>query len=152
MLINKIQFADTLDLGLKDQSPVFQPSGGVGELIVLIIIFIFVIIACYFVTKFVGNKQMKQLKNSNFTVIDTYRVTPNKFLQLVRIGEKYIVLSVTKDNMTVVTELSKEEVLLPETKQGEEHSFKSVLCDVVHKMNPKNDSLNLDKKKNDGKG
>ncbi len=140
MFSGQIRFVDTSALGLKEERPVFQSSGSVGELIVLIIIFILVVVACYYITRFVGSKQLKQMKNSNFTVIDTYRVTANKFLQLVRMGEKYIVISVTKDSITVITELSKEEVILPESKSGQDKSFTSILSEMIKK------------KKIDGKG
>ncbi len=140
MLLDRIQFADLTALGLKEERPVFQSSGNFGELIVLIIVFLLIIIACYYITRFVGGKQLKQMKNSNFTVIDTYRVTANKFLQLIRIGEKYFVISVTKDSITVITELSKEEIILPESKTGQDKSFTSILSEVIKK------------KKNDGKG
>lgn len=131
---------DTGSLDLNSKGPVTPSSGGVGELIILIIIFILIVVACYYVTRFVGGKQLKQLKNSNFTVIDTYRVTTNKFLQLVKMGEKYVVIAVTKDHITVITELSKEEILLPKDSSTKDVSFKNVLVEMINK------------KKNDGKG
>lgn len=140
MISANVQWINTDSLNLKAETPAFQSSSSVGELIMLIIIFLLVIAACYYVTRFIGNKQTKQLRDSNFTVIDTCRVTANKFLQLIQVGEKYLVIAVTKDTITVVTEMSKEEIHVPEKTQGTETSFKNVLTDLVNK------------KKNNGKG
>ncbi len=141
MFFRNIQFdidADSLDLNGK--RTVGSSSNSVFELIVLIVIFVLIIVACYYVTRFIGTKQLKQYKNSNFTVLDTYRVTTNKFLQLVKMGEKYVVIAVTKDHISVITELTKEEIQLPENGEHKGISFKNVLTEMMNK------------KKNDGKG
>lgn len=132
MNLSQLIFAGESELGLKDEVPVFRSSGNIGELIVLIIIFILIIVACYYVTRFLGGKQLKQMKNSNFTVIDTYRVTQNKFLQLVRMGNQYIVIAVTKDSITVIANLSEEEVVKPEDK-SQEVNFKNILTNLMNK-------------------
>lgn len=80
------------------------------ELVGLVIVFIVVIVACYFVTRFVGGKQLAQQKNSNFTVLDTFRVTQNKYLQLVQAGKRYFVLAICKDSITLIAELEKEDI------------------------------------------
>lgn len=123
--------ADELELPQKTSG--FSTSGGIGELIVLIIIFVLIIIACYYATKFIGGKQLKQMKHSNFTVLDTYRITQNKFLQLVRMGNQYVVIAVTKDSVLVITHLTEEEVIKPDNKTNEVASFKHILSDIVHK-------------------
>lgn len=85
------------------------------ELLGVIIIFVIVIVLCYFTTKFVAGKQLKQRKNGNMELIETMSVAQNKYLQLLKIGEKYIVISVTKDRIDFLTEVSKEELVFSET-------------------------------------
>ncbi len=80
------------------------------ELLGLLLVFLLVVVACYFVTRFIGGKQLKQQRNSNFTVIETFRLAQNKFLQLVKIGSRYFVLAICKDTMTLVAELKEEEI------------------------------------------
>jgi len=77
-------------------------------------LFIFVLILTYFTTKLVSGVKSTREKGSNFKVIETYKVAPNKFLQIVQIGEHYIVISVGKDDIQYITELSKEEITTPE--------------------------------------
>lgn len=130
---SQFAFAVKTDLGTKEEFPVFQSTGNIGELIVLFIIFILIIVACYYVTRFIGGKQLKQMKNSNFTVLDTYRITQNKFLQLVRMGNQYVVIAVTKDNISVIARLTEEEVIKPEDKSPQEVSFKHILTKIINK-------------------
>lgn len=133
MTHGSLSVTGTDSLELKTEAPVFNSAGSISELILLIIVFILIILACYYVTKFIGNKQLKQMNNSNFTVIDTYRVTANKFLQLVKMGEKYVVIAVTKDNIRVVTELSEEEVIIHEPSEMKQGSFKDIFTELVNK-------------------
>ena len=85
------------------------------ELIGLILIFAVVLVACYFTTKFVAGKQMSQKRLGNFEVIETYAIAQNKYLQLMRMGSKYIVISITKDAIHVVTELEESDVCRMQT-------------------------------------
>ena len=80
------------------------------ELAGLLIAFIIVIVACYFVTKFIGGKQLAQQKNSNFTVLDTFRLAQNKYLQLIQAGNRYFVLAICKDSIRLIAELEKEDI------------------------------------------
>ena len=80
------------------------------ELLGLILIFVFVLVVCYFTTKFVAGRQLIQRKIGNFEIVETFSLTQNKYLQLVRMGNKYIVISVAKDSVTYITELDESEV------------------------------------------
>ncbi len=114
--------------------PNYNSTKGWFELFGLLLLFIFIVIGCYFTTRFVANKQMKQLKHSNFKVIDTYRITQNKFLQIVKIGTRYVVISITKDNITFITELSEEELSYKgETEVKKEVNFKQILSELTGK-------------------
>ena len=53
---------------------------------------------------------MVQKKMGNFEVVETYAIAQNKYLQLMRMGNKYIVISVSKDSVQYITELEEEEV------------------------------------------
>ena len=108
-------------------------SGGVKsvlKLIGLIILCILIIAASYYTTKFVGRKQMGTGKASNFKSIDVFRVTPNKYLQIVEIGERYFCIAVTKEAITVVCELEKDDIKHFPTEPNIK-SFKECMTDVI---------------------
>ena len=80
------------------------------ELFGLILIFVIVLVVCYYTTKFVAGRQLVQKKIGNFEVMETFAIAQNKYLQLIRMGNKYVVISVTKDSVNVITELEEAEV------------------------------------------
>ncbi|MCQ2537197.1 MAG: flagellar biosynthetic protein FliO [Lachnospiraceae bacterium] len=103
------------------------------ELLGVIVVFLIVVVACYYTTKFVAGRQLKSRKGSNIEVIETYTVAQNKFIQLLRIGTKYVVISVAKDNITLLTELKEDELVFNEEVSVPQVSFKDVLKNIVNK-------------------
>jgi len=120
-------------------------SGGIKsvlKLIGLIILCALIIAASYFTTKFIGKKQIGG-RNSNFKSIDVFRVTPNKFLQIVEIGERYFCIAVTKEQISVICELNKDDIkhFPPEEKPK---SFKECFSEVVKKKNKEENTESSD--------
>ena len=86
------------------------------ELFGLILVFVIVLVVCYYTTKFVAGRQLVQKKMGNFELVETYAIAQNKYLQLIRMGNKYVVIAVAKDSISFVTELSESEVCeIPKT-------------------------------------
>lgn len=91
------------------------------RLIASIVVFIFVIGATYLTTRFVGNFQKKSLKGTNFDTVETYRLSNNKYLQLIRIGKEYVVVAVCKDTVTTICKVNEEDLILgEETEHGQQ--------------------------------
>jgi len=112
-------------------------SGGIKsifKLIGLIIICILIIAASYFTTRFVGKRQLAGGAGSNIRSIDIFRVNQNKYLQIIEIGERYFCIAVTKDNISLICELSREDIKkFPQT--GEGKSFKECMSMLMKKKN-----------------
>ena len=121
--------SDTTDMSGKVSG--LTGSGSTGDsflqLVGLVFLLIVILIATYYTTRFIGGFKQGQLKNSNFKVIDAYRVSPNKVVQIVKIGNKYIVLGIGKDTINYITELEEAEVIIREVHAGEKISFKQTL-------------------------
>lgn len=99
------------------------------KLIVLIVVFIVIIFACYLTTRFIGNQQLGQLKDSNFKVIDTFKPAPNKFLQIIKVGKRYFLIAVSKEDISYIAELSEEDIKL---KSNDQHgSFKDIFAKIA---------------------
>ena len=80
------------------------------ELLGLILVFVIVLVVCYYTTKFVAGRQLVQKKMGNFEILETFAIAQNKYLQLVRMGNKYVVISVSKDIISYITEIDESEV------------------------------------------
>lgn len=104
------------------------------ELLGLIIIFVIVLVVCYYTTKFVAGRQLVQKKMGNFEIVETFAISQNKYLQLIRMGNKYVVISVAKDTVNFITELTEDEVCqIQKSTSVSGKSFKEVLSGLSKK-------------------
>ena len=103
------------------------------QLVGLVFLLIVILVAAYFTSKFVGGIKLGQLKHSNFNVIDSYRISPNKVMQIVKIGNKYIVIAIGKETINVITELDEADVFIKEVGTGEKLNFKQILEKLKNK-------------------
>ena len=83
----------------------------VAQFLTVLIIFIFVLAATWFTTKFIAGYQKGMLKGQNFEIIDTFRLTQNKYVQIMRVGNRYLALAICKDTVTVLCELEESDVI-----------------------------------------
>ena len=85
-------------------------SDSVVQLLTVILIFIFVLALTYFATKLTAGLQKGRLAGSNVEVLETFRIAPTKYIQVVRIGEKYFSYVVCKDTVTLLGEMTKDDI------------------------------------------
>ena len=93
--------------------PVSIMSGsleGAAQFLTVFVIFLLVLAITYYTTRFVGTYQKLQGSNRNFEAIETYKVTGNKYLQLIRVGRRYFVIAVGKDSVSLISEVSEEDI------------------------------------------
>lgn len=84
------------------------------EFIYVMLIFIAVLIITYFGTRFIGKFQSNKYSTGNIELLEAGRLSANQYIQIVRIGQKLYALAVSKDNVTLIGELSEDEIRLPE--------------------------------------
>ena len=97
------------------------------QLVSLVFVLIIILVAAYFTSRFIGKMKMGKMSKSNFQVIDSYRISQNKTLMIVKIANKYVVLAIAKDTIEIITELEEAEVMIREIRKDEKQSFKQVL-------------------------
>lgn len=85
------------------------------QLIGVLLIFAFVLVITYFTTKWIAGYQKKQLVNKNLRVVETLKITNNKFVQIIEAGDRYLVIGLGKDEIHLLATLSEEQMkALPE--------------------------------------
>ena len=89
-----------------------QPGGtnSVVQFLTALLVFVFVVALTYFTVRWVGAYQKIQPGNKNFEVIDTCKVTQNKFLQIVKVGSRYFLIGIGKDTLEFFTELDENDL------------------------------------------
>jgi flagellar protein FliO/FliZ len=108
------------------------------QLIGVSILFIIILVVTYYTTRFVGGVKMGITRNSNFKVLETFKVTQNKYLQLIQIGIRYFVISVSKDDIRFLAELNETEIMLQEESKLPKNNFTELFHSVMKKQKEKN--------------
>ena len=88
------------------------------QFVTVLLLFLMVLFITYVVTKWISGIQKTQMIGRNMEVVDTLRISSSKYLQIVRAGDKYLVVAVCKDTVTMLTELPKESLELEVMGQG----------------------------------
>lgn len=123
-----------LGIGMSSKDSLLQLFG-------LTLLFIIILIITYYTTKFIGGVKLNQMKKGNIKVLETFRITQNKYLQLVQIGTKYIVIAIGKNEIHCITELQESDLILQDQFVKKDINFLDVLSKIAKKQE--------DKKKND---
>ncbi len=102
----------------------------IGQLLTVLLIFIFVLALTYFATKLTAGLQKGRLAGSNVEVLETFRIAPTKYIQVVKIGRKYYSYVVCKDTVTLLGEMTEDDIAALDQKEAEvaaNISFKEIL-------------------------
>jgi flagellar protein FliO/FliZ len=109
------------------------------RLVVAILMFLFVLAACYFTTVWLGNFQKGKMGKGNIEVIEIHKLSNNKYLEITRIGKKYYILAVSKDRIDKIDVIDECDIELPDTSsRGVPESFQQIL-EKVKKMKHQQD-------------
>lgn len=71
----------------------------------VLIIFILVLVATYYVTKWISNYQKDVSSGKNIQVIETAKISATKYVQIVKIGGRYVAIGVSKDQIVNLGEV-----------------------------------------------
>ena len=110
----------------KNTGSVYSSKDNILQLLGLLFVFILVLFAAWYVSKLIGNKAMGGFGNRNINVIESFRLDNNKAIQIVRIADKYLAISVSKDNVNVLAQLNEEDIIVP-SKDENNMNFKDIL-------------------------
>lgn len=112
-------------------------SSSYWKLFGLILLCAIIIVACYYTTRFIGKKSAGGQgfsQGRNIRAVETFRVTQKQFLQLIKCGDKYFLISISKDNMTLISEINGESLSL-EDKTAAHKSFREIISSFSLKKN-----------------
>lgn len=96
-----------------------------AQLLTVLLIFVVVLGATAFTTKWISGYQKKQGMSGNLELLDAVRLGNNKYLQIVRAGETYVVVAVCKDTVTVLAQIPAEQLKFRE-ETGQSMNFREI--------------------------
>lgn len=108
-----------------------------AQFLTVLLIFVGVLFLTYFSTKWIATYQKGKMLSSNIRVIETFKISSNKFIQIVRIGGTYYAIAIGKDEVTLLGELKEDEIQISESSQGfSQMDFRHIL-EKAQKINIK---------------
>ena len=106
----------------------------VVQFLTVLLIFVFVLGITYFTTRYVAGIQKNNYKTGNMELIETLRISNNKYLQIVRAADKYFCIAVCKDTVTMLGEIQKEEMVFYENSVNANMTFQDILEKIKQKQ------------------
>ena len=96
------------------------------QFVSVLLIFAFVVALTFFTSKWIANFEKEKNSGNNISVIETSRIAQNKYIQIVRIADKYYAYAVCKDSITLIGEVDKDSLVFNNDTVGK-ISFKDFL-------------------------
>ncbi len=100
------------------------------QFITVLLLFVFVLAITAFVTKWIGGYQKGKSAGANMELVEAIRLSNNKYVQIVRVGRKYLALAVCKDTVTMLSEIPEEDLSFPGSSGEGASAFRDVLMKI----------------------
>lgn len=109
--------------------------GNILQLIGLIIVFIIILFATYYVSKWIGKTGLVQNSSGNIRIVETFRLSQTKYLQIIKVGDnRYFLIAVSKDDITFISELNEDDIRLVNDSAVENNfNFSDILKKITNK-------------------
>ncbi len=103
------------------------------QFMTVLVLFLLVLAVTYFVTKWMAGYQRSRSSNSNMEIVESISLSNNKYIQIIRIGQKYLAVAICKDTVTMLTEISEQDLILSDGSVPKVMGFKDILDKVQKK-------------------
>lgn len=107
------------------------------QLIGALIIFAFVLGITYLTTRWMGGFQKSRSNNKNLHIIETINVGNNKYISIVEAGTVYLVVSVGKDEVHLLTQLTREQLKDFSFEHAGEKESQESFTEILEKLKDK---------------
>ena len=103
---------------LRPDSSLTDGVNSIVQLLTLVFIFVFVlaiaVIATRWIVKYQRGAAVATINDAsrvtNIEIVETYRLTIDKYVQIIRVGERYLAIAIGKNEVSLLTELSQDEL------------------------------------------
>lgn len=98
-----------------------------AQFLTVIFLFIVILVLTYFTTRFIAGYQKNHSVNTNIESVEVMRLSPSQYVQIIRIGQKYVAIAVSKDSIEKLCELSSEDVEAISQEVTSMNSFRDIM-------------------------
>ncbi|MCL2255064.1 MAG: flagellar biosynthetic protein FliO [Lachnospiraceae bacterium] len=110
------------------ETSVYDSFAGAMQFFTLIVIFLIVLGITLVATKWIANYQKSNTAAGNIEVVETFRLTTNKYVQIIKVSDKYLAIAIGRDEVTLLAELSPDDVKTVAAKEFAMPDFAAVLA------------------------
>lgn len=110
-----------------------ETLGGIARFITVLVLFVIVLWVTWAVTKWTAGYQKGKWTGGNIEMLESFRIAPDKYVQIIRVADKYLAVAVAKDAVTFLAELDESALIVRENTAGVKMSFQEILEKVREK-------------------
>lgn len=104
-----------------------------AQFMTVLIVFLVVLALTAWTTRFIANYQKTMGAGSNIEVMESVHVHAGKYIQIIRIGNKYMAVAVCKETITPICEVDESQIALKDAGSDRSPDFKALLQMALHK-------------------
>ena len=86
----------------------------VGQFFYTLLLVIVVAAMAYYTTRLLGSARFMRGGRRNLEILESLAVGPQSFVHVLRVGEQYVLVGVTRGQVTMLTQLEADQLKLPE--------------------------------------
>ncbi|HCC08301.1 MAG TPA: flagellar biosynthetic protein FliO [Clostridiales bacterium] len=88
----------------------------------------------YITTRYIGMSSGKRFRNSNIKLIEVMSIGYQKYLYIVKVTDKFMVLSVTKDDVKLLDTVDGEKLIINKDEGLIGKDFKNILDKIINRQ------------------
>ena len=105
------------------------------QLLVVLFCFVIVLALTYYTTRWIAGYQKSHSFHKNLAVVETLKLTNNKFIQLIQVGkDTYYVIAIGKDEISFLGQVDQEQLKEISLETEEIPTVKGDFEDILNKV------------------
>ena len=117
-----------------------------AQFMTVLLIFVLVLAITFFVTRWIGKFHKTQTTGANIEVVEATKISASAFAEIIRVGNKYIAVAVSKENVTFLCDVPEEDISFAKDGDISAVGFSNVLEMVKNNLPVKHDQHKSDGK------
>ena len=110
-----------------------ETLGGIAQFITVLVLFVIVLWVTWAVTKWTASYQKGKGAGGNIEMLESFRIASDKYVQIIRVADKYLAVAVAKDTVTCLAQLDESALVWRESAVGVKMNFQEILEKVREK-------------------
>ena len=110
-----------------------ETLGGIAQFITVLVLFVIVLWVTWAVTKWTAGYQKGKWSGGNIEMLESFRIASDKYVQIIRVADKYLAVAVAKDTVIFLAQLDESALVWREDMAGAKINFQGILEKVREK-------------------